>query len=62
MILVVAVTFFAVILANVALILKLSGAQSEEIGNTQLQVIRSDLEDAISQAETDVLRVAFGAE
>lgn len=52
----------AVIALNVVLILRLSRAQSDELGNTQLDVIRSDLEDTITEAETDVLRVAMGAE
>ena len=58
----VALTLLAVIAMNVALILNLSRAQSDEIGNTQLDVIRSDLQDTITEAETQVLRVAIGAE
>ena len=58
----VALTLLAVIATNVALILNLSRAQSDEIGNTQLDVIRSDLQDTITEAETRVLRVAIGAE
>ena len=55
----VALTLLAVIAMNVALILNLSRAQSDEIGN---DVIRSDLQDTITEAETQVLRVAIGAE
>ncbi len=62
MTLAVALTLLAVIAMNVALILNLSRAQSDEIGNTQLDVIRSDLQDTITEAETQVLRVAIGAE
>ena len=58
----VALTLLAVIAMNVALILNLSRAQSDEIGNTQIDVIRSDLQDTITEAETQVLRVAIGAE
>ncbi len=56
------VIILAVIAVNTTLILKLSHAQSDELGNTQLDVIRSDLEDTINGAVTDVLRVAMGAE
>lgn len=62
MTLAVALTILAVIAMNVAVILNLSSAQSDEIGNTQLDVIRSDLQDTITEAETNVLRVAIGAE
>ena len=58
----IALTLLAVIGVNAALILNISNAQSDEIGNTQLDVIRSDLEDTITEAETGVLRVAIGAE
>lgn len=62
MTLAVALLLLAVIAMNVALILNLSRDQSDEIGNTQLDVIRSDLQDTITEAETRVLRVAIGAE
>lgn len=58
----VALTLLAVIIMNVALILNLSRAQSDEIGNTQLDVISSDLQDTITEAQTHVLRGAIGAE
>ncbi len=58
----IALTLLAVIAMNAALILNLSNAQSEEIGNTQLDVIRSDLQDTITEAQTELLRVAIGAE
>lgn len=53
----IALTLLAVIAMNAALILNLSNAQSEEIGNTQLDVIRSDLQDTITEAQTELLRV-----
>ena len=62
LIIAVALTFLAVILMNVTMILNLNSAQSDKIGNVQLNVIRSDLENMISEAETNVLRVAIGAE
>ncbi len=62
MTLAVALTILAVIAMNVAVILNLSSAQSDEIGNTQLDVIHSDLQDTITEAETNVLRVAIDAE
>ena len=58
----IALTLLAVIAMNAALILNLSNAQSEEIGNTHLDVIRSDLQETITEAETELLRVAIGAE
>ena len=58
----IALTFLAVIAMNAVLILNFSNAQSEEIGDIQLDIIRSDLQDTIIDAETDVLRVAIGAE
>ena len=57
-----ALALLAVIAMNAALILNLSNAQSEEIGNTQLDVIRSDLQETITEAQTELLRVAIGAE
>ena len=58
----IALTLLAVIAMNVALILNMTSAQSDAIGNTQLDVIRSDLQDTITEAETNVLRAALGAE
>ena len=55
-------TFLAVIFMNVTLILSQTSAQANEIGNIQLDVIRGDLQDTITAAETDVLRVAIAAE
>ena len=55
-------TLLAVIALNVTQILRLSHAQSEEIGNTQLEVISNELQDTITGAETDLLRVAISAE
>ena len=52
----------AVTVTNVTLILNLSRTQHDEIGNTQLDVIRSDLQDTITEAETNILHVAIGAE
>ena len=57
----IALTFFAVILMNVTLNLNLTRAQSDEIGRIQLEIIRDDLQDTVSEAETNVLRVAVTA-
>ena len=54
--------FCAVIAMNVLLNQALTSAQEDEIGNVRLDVIRSDLEDTISQAETSLLHVAIEAE
>ena len=56
------VTFMAVIVMNVALIQNMTGVQSDRIGNIRLDLIRGDLEDVISDAQTSLLRVAVGAE
>lgn len=58
----IALTILAVILTNVALILNLSNEQSNEIGNIQLDVIRGNLQETLNAAETNVQRVALGAE
>ena len=58
----IALILLAVIAVSAMLVLKLSRAQSDELGNTQLEVIGSDLQDTITEAETNVLRVAMGAE
>lgn len=55
-------TFFLVIMMNVALILNVTRSQADKIGNTQLDVIRSDLESTITEAETSVLRVSMEAD
>ncbi len=54
--------FLPVIVMNVSLILRLTGEQSDEIGNIRLDVIRSDLQNTITEAETNVLRVAMNVE
>ena len=59
---VIALSFLAVITMNIRQILSLSNARSDEIGTIQLDVIRSELQDIITEAETNVLRVAIGAE
>ena len=58
----IALAILVVIAIDVISILNLSRAQSDELGNTQLDVIRSDLEDTITEAQTNVLHVAMGAE
>ena len=58
----IAVAILAVIAIDIVLIARLSRAQSDALGNTQLDVIRSDLEDTITEAQTNVLRVAMSAE
>lgn len=52
-------TFLMVMVMNITLILNLTTSQSNQIGNTQLDVIRSDLEDTIKEAETSMLRVSM---
>ena len=57
-----ALTFLAVIVTNISLIMSQANTQIEKTGEIRLEVIRNDLEDTISEAENNVLRVAMGAE
>lgn len=59
---VIALALLAVIVVDAVLILGLSNTQSDELGNTQLDVIRADLEDTLIEAQANVLHVAMGAE
>ena len=58
----VTLTFLLAAAVNVALILNLSRTQSNEIGRSQLDVIRSNLQDTLSSAEADLLHTAIRAE
>ena len=57
-----AFTFFAVIVVNITLIQGLNRSQADRIGNIRLDVIRGDLEDTITAAENNLLRVSVEAE
>ena len=57
-----AFTFLAVIVVNITLIQGLNRSQTDRIGNIRLDVIRGDLEDTITSAENNLLRVAVDAE
>ncbi len=52
----------AAIVINVTVGLRHANTLSDEIGNTQLEVIGSDLQDTIAQAQSNLLHVALGAE
>ena len=56
------VIFLLVIIMNDRLIFKITSNQTEEIGQTQLEVIRSDFQGAIQTAEGATLRMAMEAE
>ena len=56
------VIFLLVIIMNDRLIFKITSNQTEEIGQTQLEVIRSDFQGAIQMAEGATLRMATEAE
>ncbi len=58
----VAVVFLMVIVMNVAMILNLTRTQSDEIGRTQLDIIRGELQDTLSSAEANLLHTAIRAE
>ena len=54
--------FLFVIAMNVRLIYQITLNQAEEIGQTQLEVIRSDFQSIISTAENTTIQLAFEAE
>ena len=54
--------FLFVIAMNVRLIYHITSNQAEDIGQTQLEVIRGDFQGIIYQAEGSTLRVAMEAE
>ena len=56
------VIFLFVIGINVRLIFRMTANQTEEIGQTQLEVIRSDFQGTLYQAEGATLRMATEAE
>lgn len=56
------VIFLVVIALNVRLIFQMATNQTEEIGQTQLDVIRSDFQGALQETEGTTLRVAMEAE
>lgn len=58
----VAVTLAAVLVINVLLIMNISNTQSDKLGNTQLDVIKSELQDTITEAEANLLHTSIGAE
>ena len=58
----VALTFFMVIGINVKLLTDLTRTQSDEIGKTQLDIIRRDLQETISSAEANLLNTSIRAE
>lgn len=57
-----AFTFFAVIVVNITLIQGINRSQADKLGNIRLDVIRGDLEDTVTTAENNLLRVAVDAE
>lgn len=61
-IIVITAIFLFVIAANVRLIFQMTSNQTEEIGKTRLEVIRSDFQSTITDAEGVTSRVAMEAE
>ena len=55
-------TFLMVMAINAALILNLTRTQCEEIGRGELEIIRGELQDTLSNAEGDLLHVALMAD
>ena len=54
--------FVLVVTLNVRLIFQMTSNQTEEIGQTQLEVIRSEFQGIIYQAEDATARLAMEAE
>ena len=54
--------FLLVIAMNDRLIFQITSNQTEEIGQTQLEVIRSDFQGTLQEAEGATLRMAMEAE
>ena len=61
-IVVITLIFLFVIALNVRLIFRMTSNQTEEIGKTQLEVIRSDFQGMIYRAESSTLRMAIETE
>ena len=61
-ILIITLIFLIVIELNVRLIFQMTSNQTEEIGKMQLEVIRSDFQGALQEAEGSTLRMAMEAE
>lgn len=61
-IILITVIFVLVVTLNVRLIFQMTSNQAEEIGQTQLEVIRSEFQGIIYQAEDATTRVAMEAE
>ena len=63
-IIIIAITliFLFVIAMNVRLIFRITSTQAEDIGQMQLEVIRSDLQSVISTAENTISQVALESE
>ncbi len=55
-------TLLFVIFMNISLIFNMMSAQTEEIGRTQLDRIRDDLESTVADAERIVMRAAIASE
>ena len=58
----IALVFLAVIALNVKLIFEMASKQTEEIGQMQLERIRSELQSELTDTERVLLRVALSAE
>ena len=54
--------FLFVIATNVRLIFRITSTQAEEIGQMQLEAIRSDLQGVISTAENTTTQIALESE
>ena len=59
---IIALVFMAVIALNVKLIFEMASKQTEEIGQMQLERIRSELQNELTDTERVLLRVALSAE
>jgi hypothetical protein len=61
-ILVLTIVFVAIIIMNSRLIMKSMGNQTEQVGKTQINSIKTDFESYITNAEYSLIKVSSGAE
>ncbi|MCR4690700.1 MAG: response regulator [Lachnospiraceae bacterium] len=61
-VLVIVLTFFTVISANVILIYNMMTTQTKQIGDVQIDNIKGDLQEMISETQSEVLKFGLGLE
>ncbi len=61
-ILVIALIFITVMSINISLVYTTSTSQTEEIGTVQLNIVKSDLQETLSEAESSLLKYSMSVE